>query len=233
VVKLHPTKRPLVPVPATGTSSSLLWISGSPRNGSSSTLTKRNEPLRRCLTSPTWRHCVAFPLVEPCGTRKAPVCCNGSKRSGPELRLAQMRASCIDQPCVHSLLCRLPWFSLLWVQNTLTHTPNAIAPSPTQPTYVRIDDAYADGYRSRHRKEVNCSLMKPVIKTLQGHPEAGVMLEKHTNKIIDELNIVYTTYERSICRGTSEVSAEVRSTGRSSFFAVKSTTLLSLALRLD
>jgi hypothetical protein len=61
------------------------------------------------------------------------------------------------------------------VQTALTPTPNAIAPPPTQPIYVRIDDAYADGYRSRHKKEVNCSLMLPVIKALQGHPEAGVM----------------------------------------------------------
>jgi hypothetical protein len=47
------------------------------------------------------------------------------------------------------------------------------SPSPTQAIYVRIDDAYADWYRSRHEKEVDRSLVLPVLKALQGHPEAG------------------------------------------------------------
>jgi hypothetical protein len=34
---------------------------------------------------------------------------------------------------------------------------NVNAPSPTQSTYVRIDDAYADRYRFRHGKEVDRS----------------------------------------------------------------------------
>jgi hypothetical protein len=29
------------------------------------------------------------------------------------------------------------------------------SPSPTKPTYVRIDDTYADWHRSRHGKEVD------------------------------------------------------------------------------
>ena len=41
-------------------------------------------------------------------------------------------------------------------------------PSPTQLTYVRIDDAYADWYRARLGKEVDHSLV-------QGHPEAGAL----------------------------------------------------------
>jgi hypothetical protein len=77
----------------------------------------------------------------------------------------------------------------------------ANSPSPTQATYVRIDDAYADWYRSRHGKEVDRSLVLPVLKALQGHPEAGALWEKHINKILEDLDIVYTTHERSIYRG--------------------------------
>jgi hypothetical protein len=78
----------------------------------------------------------------------------------------------------------------------------ANSPSPTQSTYVRIDDAYADWYRSCHGKEVDRSFVLPVLKALQGHPEAGALWEKHINKILDDLDIVYTTHERSIYRGT-------------------------------
>ena len=69
----------------------------------------------------------------------------------------------------------------------------AISPSPTQPTYVRIDDAFVDWYRSRHGKEVDRLLVLLVLKALQGHPKAGALWEKQINNIY--LNIVYTTHE--------------------------------------
>jgi hypothetical protein len=99
---------------------------------------------------------------------------------------------------------------------------SAKSPSPTQATYVRIDDANADWYRSRHEKKVDRSLVLPVLQALQGHPEAGALWDEHINNIIDDLDIVNTTPH------TSEVSTEVRSTERSSFCADKSTTSLSL-----
>jgi hypothetical protein len=40
-----------------------------------------------------------------------------------------------------------------------------------------------------------------VLKALQGHPEAGALWENHINEILDDLDIVYTTHERSIYRG--------------------------------
>jgi hypothetical protein len=61
-----------------------------------------------------------------------------------------------------------------------------------------------------------------VLKALQWHPEAGALWEKHINKILDDLDIVYTTHERSIYRGTIDIV----------FYADKSTTSLSLAPNL-
>jgi hypothetical protein len=65
-----------------------------------------------------------------------------------------------------------------------------------------MDDAYADWYRSRHGKKVDPSLVLPVLKALKGQPEAGALWEKYINEIIDDLDIVYTTHERSIYRWT-------------------------------
>jgi hypothetical protein len=53
----------------------------------------------------------------------------------------------------------------------------------------------------RHGKDIDRSLVLPVLKALQGHPEAGALWEKHINKILDDLDIVYTTHERSIYQG--------------------------------
>jgi hypothetical protein len=50
-------------------------------------------------------------------------------------------------------------------------------------------------------KEVDRSLVSPVLKALQGHQEAGVLWEKHSNKILDDLDIMYTIHERTIYRG--------------------------------
>jgi hypothetical protein len=42
----------------------------------------------------------------------------------------------------------------------------------------------------------------PALKALQGHPDAGALWEKHINKILDDLDIVYTIQERSFYRDT-------------------------------
>jgi hypothetical protein len=65
-----------------------------------------------------------------------------------------------------------------------------------------IDDAYTDWYRSRHGKEADRSLVLPVLKASKEHPDAGALWEKYINKILDDLDIVYTTRERSIYRCT-------------------------------
>ena len=74
--------------------------------------------------------------------------------------------------------------------------------SPTQPPYVRIDDACLDWCRCRHGKLFGLSLEVQVLKALQRHIEAGALSAKHINKILDDLDIVYTTHERSIYLGT-------------------------------
>jgi hypothetical protein len=157
--------------------------------------------------------------MKPCGPRKARMCCDGSKCAAPELPFAQTYASCIDQPCMRLFfaLSAAMGFVVMGADCTNAYTNS---PSPTQATYVRIDDAHANWYRSRHGKEVDRSLVLPVLKALQGHPEAGALWGKHINKILDDL--------LSSAPHTSEVSIEARSTERSSFCADKSTTSLSL-----
>jgi hypothetical protein len=74
-------------------------------------------------------------------------------------------------------------------------------PSLGQPTDVRIDDAYVDRNHSCHGKEVDHSFLLLVLKALEGYLEAGALWEKRINKILNDLNIVHTTHERSIFQG--------------------------------
>ena len=83
----------------------------------------------------------------------------------------------------------------------LTPMPTPCRPPKRHTSGLTTTTPNADWYRSRHGKEINRSLVLPVLKALQGHPEAGALWEKHINKILDDLDILYTTHERSIYRG--------------------------------
>jgi hypothetical protein len=50
-------------------------------------------------------------------------------------------------------------------------------------------------------RKLTARWLLPVLKALQGHPEADALWEKHINKILDDLDVVYTTHERSIYQG--------------------------------
>ena len=60
------------------------------------------------------------------------------------------------------------------------------------PTFVSIDDQYAEWYHNRYKNlpVLDCKLVLPVQKAIQGHPEDGRMWETHINSILfsPELN---------------------------------------------
>jgi hypothetical protein len=71
---------------------------------------------------------------------------------------------------MHALvLCCLSATMGLVVMGADYNNADGNSPSPTQATYVQIDDAYADWYRSRHGKEIDRSLVLPVLKPKPVH----------------------------------------------------------------
>jgi hypothetical protein len=74
---------------------------------------------------------------------------DGSKRTTPELRFAPTHDSCIDPPWMRSFFALSAAKGFVAVDADCANTP-----STTQPTYVSIDDAYADWYRPYHGNEV-------------------------------------------------------------------------------
>jgi hypothetical protein len=158
-------------------------------------------------------------IINPCGTSKARMCCDESKRATSELRFAQTCASCIDQLCIqlHLALSAAMDFVVMDTDCTNSH---ANSPSPTHRAYIRIDDACVDWYRSRRGKEVDRSLVLPVLKALQGHLEAGAVWESISTRSLT-ISISCTPHTRA--------KYLLRCDRRSSFYADKSTTSLSLA----
>ena len=135
------------------------------------------------------------------GTRKARNCCDGSPRAAPQLKLANTYSSCIEQPCMRMFfaLCAYEGFIALKVDATNAY---ANSPPPGQPTFVYIDDQYADWYAARHSVNISRDMVLPVQHALQGHPESGALLEKFVNSVIAKHGLTSTTHERSIYQGT-------------------------------
>ena len=138
------------------------------------------------------------------GTRRSRNCCDGSKRAAPLLhKLAKTHSSCVEQP-VQRLFFALS--AHLGYRLYAGDAQDAYAQSPglySVPTYVSIDDAYAEWYFDKFNVRLDRSMVLPVLSALQGHPEAGRLWETHINKILkDEFNFCSTTHDRCIYRAT-------------------------------
>ena len=135
------------------------------------------------------------------GTRKARNCCDGSPRSAPQLKLANTYSSCIEQPVMRMFfaLCAHEGYIALKVDATNAY---ANSPPPDQPTFVYIDDQYADWYLARYGIAISRDMVLPVQHALQGHPESGALWEKFVNTVIARHGFKATTHERSIYQGT-------------------------------
>ena len=135
------------------------------------------------------------------GTRKARNCCDGSPRAAPQLKLANTYSSCVEQPCMRLFfaLCTHEGFISLKVDATNAY---ANSPPPDQPTFVIIDDQYADWHLIRHGVAVPRDMVLPVQHALQGHPESGALWEKLVNTVLARHGFTSTTHERSLYQGT-------------------------------
>ena len=76
----------------------------------------------------------------------------------------------------------------------------AHSPPPAVPTYVSIDDTYADWYFLETGRKIDRSKVPPVLHALQGHPKSGRLWKSHINSILFslELNFKCTTHDRTI-----------------------------------
>jgi hypothetical protein len=74
------------------------------------------------------------------------------------------------------------------------------SPGPEIPTYMTIDDAYAEWYEHKFGKPINRKMVLPVRKALQGHPESGRLWEQHISGILTKIGFTSTTHDKTIYR---------------------------------
>ncbi|KAI2490990.1 Reverse transcriptase (RNA-dependent DNA polymerase) [Fragilaria crotonensis] len=103
------------------------------------------------------------------GTRKARNCCDGSPRAAPELKLANTYSSCIEQPIMRLFfaLCANEGYSIIKVDATNAY---ANSPPPDQPTFVYIDEQYADWYAVTYGIDISRDMVLPCPARFTGSP---------------------------------------------------------------
>jgi hypothetical protein len=122
--------------------------------------------------------------------------CNGGTRYGKVVTLAETYAACVEQPA-H----RLTW-SLIAALNYIGHgcdVSNAFAeaPAPKEQFYMVVDDQFRDWWENCLGKEpIPRGWVIPILKNLQGHPEAPRLWHKHIDGILlTKMDFQHTTHE--------------------------------------
>ena len=136
------------------------------------------------------------------GKRRSRVCCDGSPRAAPAVHSnTDTYASCLEHP-IFRLFVALSATENLTIYGGDAKDAFAHAPAPTQPTFMRIDDAFAEWYESSTNRKLDRSLVLPVLCAFQGHPEAAKLWEEHIHSIVHSLGFRNTTHERNIYTAT-------------------------------
>ena len=152
------------------------------------------------ILRPHWQY-----HIKRCGKRRARLCCNGSKRAAPLLhQLTLTYSSCVEHP-VQRLFFAIAASLDLKVYGGDAKDAYAHSPGPELPTYMTIDDAFAEWYQDKFSIKLDRkNQVLPVLRALQGHPESGRLWEMHINKILTspELDFKTTTHDKTIYKGT-------------------------------
>ena len=128
---------------------------------------------------------------------KARCTCNGGKRFGRAVTMAETDATCVAQPT-----CRLYWAIVaaagLIALGTDAANAFAEAPPPVEPFFMKIDCQFREWWtQCLGNPPIPDDYVLPVQHALLGHPEAPRLWETHIHAIlVDKLQFVPTTHEK-------------------------------------
>jgi hypothetical protein len=115
-------------------------------------------PKDAIVLSSHWQYC-----IKQCGKRCSRNCCDGSPRAAPKLHaLAKTYASCVEQP-IFCLFCTLSAAQNLLVYGGDAQDAFAHSPAPKIPTFIRINDAFAEWYKAKFDITLDQKKVLPVL----------------------------------------------------------------------
>jgi hypothetical protein len=122
--------------------------------------------------------------------------CNGGSRHGKIVTLAETYAACVEQPAhrmVWAIIAGLNYIGLgCDVSNAF-----AEAPPPKKPYFMVIDQQFRDWWDNKLKlPAIPYGYVLPVLKNLQGHPEAPRLWHLHIQAILlNTMGFDHTTHE--------------------------------------
>jgi hypothetical protein len=151
------------------------------------------------VISPLWNY-----AIKASGQRRSRRCGDGSTRRAPALRhLTKTYSSCVSQTAERLFIALSATLNYVIYKGDVRDA-YAHSPGPEMPTYIRICDQFADWYLEKKGLPVNREHVIPLLRALQGHPEAGRLWEEHINGILlgPEFGFTNMTHETNIYQGT-------------------------------
>lgn len=150
-----------------------------------------------CVVLPwVWTYLFKIDPVTLDSIEKSRGTCNGGTKHGKIVTLAETYAACVEQP-IH----RLAW-AITAAINYISlgcDVSNAFAeaPPPGKPFYMYVDDQFREWWTQHlNRPPIPRGYVIPILRNLQGHPEAPRLWHKHINDIlINKLGFDHTTHE--------------------------------------
>eukprot|EP00957_Ditylum_brightwellii_P142555 10861039-Ditylum_brightwellii.AAC.1 len=107
---------------------------------------------------------------------------------------AQPYSSCVRQIGMKLFTSIAAWMNYIIIGGNATNVfPQSLPPS--DPTFMRIDDQFAEWYDNKYGKQLDRAKVLPVLHALQGYPESGTLWGKHAFAVLQEFGFQTTTYK--------------------------------------
>ena len=146
-----------------------------------------------------WNH---YYKTDGTNAKKAQWTCDGSPRSGQAYTLEHTYASCIDQNAARI------FYATAAINNHIiigADASNAFAETegPKQEYYICPDAAFKNWWENCLKQEpIKDGQVIPILRNMQGHPEAPRLWSKHIHKILTErLQLKPTVHEPCLYSG--------------------------------
>ena len=115
---------------------------------------------------------------------KARGTCNGGKRYGRAVTLAETYAACVEHPAQRLFWAITASESLITLGCDVANA-FAEAPPPAVPFYMEVDDQFRDWWvNCMGRPAIPKGYVIPIQKALQGHPESPRLWHQHIHNIL-------------------------------------------------
>jgi len=134
------------------------------------------------------------------GKQQSRLCCDGSPRGTPEVHsTTNTYALCLEHPVFRLFiaLCAADNLTIYGdAKDAFAHSPG-----PSMPTFMKLDDAFCDWHLEQTGVLLDKDLVLPVLRALQGHPEAARLWEEHISAILKDVRFKNATHKKNIYTG--------------------------------